>query len=173
LEAGQAETLEEVAGVYFKRKEYDKAVEYFAKALSLQAMLGNRQQLAYIHKSLGAIHAQKGLYQKALQSYLKGLEMERSLQDLVGQAGTYYSIARIYEKMQQYEKAINYMKKTVALDRKTNDPNLHSDKRYLQQLQEQLKTRMAAGNASPEESASPPLAPNPSPPGVQPLGSTY
>lgn len=69
--------IERIALAYFYKKDYDKAEEYFLKALPLREKLNGAEsrETAIINNALGDIYRKKNQFVKAQKNYLKAIEI--------------------------------------------------------------------------------------------------
>ena len=122
--------LNNMALVYQEQGEYEKALEYFGKALDVrERVLGSdHPDTATTYNNMAVVYKEQGEYEKALEYNGKALEVvERVLgSDHPYTATMYNNIAGVYWAQGEYEKALEYLGK--ALDVK--DRVLGSDHPY-------------------------------------------
>lgn len=71
-----AKTEERIALIYYNKKDYDKAEDFFLKALSLREKLNaESKDTAYINNALGDVYRVKKNYEKAQEFYLKAIKI--------------------------------------------------------------------------------------------------
>jgi len=88
---------------YAEKQEYDKAMEYYRKAIEL------KPDYAETYLNLGIIHHQRHEYDIAMEYYSKAIELEPKL------AMAYNNAGDIYNQKQEYDKAMEYFKKALEL----------------------------------------------------------
>ena len=111
--------LNNLAGVYEDQGEYEKALEYYGKALEVaERVLGNDHPLtATTYNNMAGVYKAQGDYEKALEYYGKALEVaERVLgNDHPLTATMYNNMALVYQAQGDYEKALEYYGKALEV----------------------------------------------------------
>ena len=121
-------TLYSLIGVaYRKSGKFDKAIEFYKKAINIFTKLPDRGlDLASVFTNMGVVLQNKGLYRDALHYHLKSLGLNKKL--LPPGHGdfslNYFNIAVIYSQLQDQAKALEYYFKTLNIDRQ-NLGNTH------------------------------------------------
>lgn len=77
LQEEKAKINSNLSGIYYLKRDFDKALEVAQLADSIQAGLGNSVIRAGVLNSIGAIYYMKGDYKKSLKSYKKVLELSQ------------------------------------------------------------------------------------------------
>ncbi|MES2575143.1 MAG: tetratricopeptide repeat protein [Bacteroidota bacterium] len=95
----------------FEKEKYEKAIEYFKKALKEDA------EFAFAWDNIGLSYRKLGNYDKAIESYNKSLEIEPE--------GTMplQNIAIAYQYKKEYQKAIDSFQKLAKINK--NDPEIY------------------------------------------------
>ena len=108
-----------IAGVYDSLGDYEKAPEYYNKALQidLKALGPDHPDVGTIYNNIGAIYDSLGDYEKALEYMKKALEIHlKALGPDHPDVGTSYNnIAGVYNHLGDYDNALEYMKKAVSI----------------------------------------------------------
>jgi Tfp pilus assembly protein PilF len=101
----QATLLNNIAGIYDKKGELDKALSYYEESLSLKT----EKEKAPIYNNIALIYIKKGDYQKAVEYFQKAIE-------ICEKYGKYHEVSRgklnlgdTYRKMKNYENAEKYL----------------------------------------------------------------
>lgn len=125
-----------LANDYYKIGEFDKAVEYYNKALEL------RPDLLETYFNRGLAYTRKQNYDKAIEDLSKVIELNPNL------AEAYYTRGLVYEYKQDYDKAIeNYAR---ALDVDPNYSKAQSQKEVAKNKKETLAAaKSQAGGGAP------------------------
>lgn len=121
--AGDAgELMNNLAGVYREQGEYEKALEYYGKALDIRENVLGSEHLdtASTYNNVAGVYLDQGNYEKALDYYAKARAIvERMLgREHLAMAPIYNNMAGVYRELGDYEKALKYFGK--ALDIKEN-----------------------------------------------------
>ena len=115
--------LNNMAGVYQEQGDYEKALEYYGKALEIvERTLGNdHPYTATTYNNMAGVYKEQGDYEKALEYYEKDLEIsERVLgSDHPSTATTYNNMAGVYKEQGDYEKALEYYDKALDVRERT------------------------------------------------------
>ena len=108
-----------MAGVYEDLGEYEKAMEYYGKALAIrERVLGTEHpDTAATYNNMANVYYYQGDYSKALEYYGKDLAIsERVLGfEHPSTAATYHNMAYVYKIQGNYEKALEYYGKDLAI----------------------------------------------------------
>ena len=107
----QKEGYLKIAGVYFKKDDYDKAVEYYLKA-------GENEKAVY--SKVADAYFDKGDYDKAVKYYFKANKKRRKI---------YLKIAEVCFEKEEYKKAAEYYEKALETD-KANECYLNLADQY-------------------------------------------
>ncbi|MBQ2303223.1 MAG: tetratricopeptide repeat protein [Bacteroidales bacterium] len=105
--------------VYDNLGDYDKALEYYFKALEIKkAVLGeNNADTAGSYNNIGLVYKNLGDYNKALEYHNKALEIRK---DVLGEnhpdiAMSYNNIGVIYNNLGDYNKALEFHSKALEI----------------------------------------------------------
>ena len=90
-----------LGNVYYYKRELDKALEEYQKAL----VLNPNYSLA--HNNIGNVYFEKGDFNKAIKHYLQALEIEPDFKE------ANYNLGITYQKMGLFDKAIKAYKKVL------------------------------------------------------------
>jgi type IV pilus biogenesis/stability protein PilW len=105
--------------VYFNKKDIDKAIEYYQKAVSL------RDDNSNAYYNLGYCQEEKKALPKALEYYKKAASLDSSFKE------AYYRMGVIYQEQQDYPKVLESLKKAVEIDPDYLAAHLLMGKTYL------------------------------------------
>ncbi|AEF80439.1 tetratricopeptide repeat protein [Leadbettera azotonutricia] len=99
--------------------EYQKALEYYQKALGIrESFLGkDHPETAASYLNIGAVYADIGEYQKALEYCQKGLNIRETIlgKDHPEIAASYNDTAAVYAGMEEYPIAFDYYQKALKI----------------------------------------------------------
>ncbi|MCK5210884.1 MAG: tetratricopeptide repeat protein [Cyclobacteriaceae bacterium] len=114
---GAIQTLSEgydVKGeIFFAKGEYNRAIEYFQKALKTNEDAADSTFIATEHISIGRCYQQLGLSDKAMNSYLSVLPISLKMDVKENLKTIYENVSEIYEHSGNEGQAFNYYKKYV------------------------------------------------------------
>ena len=117
-----ANLYNEIGLVYYKQGDYEKALEYYRKALVIkEKQLGNNHPSTSItYNNIGLVYKKQGDYKKALEYYRKALAIREKVlgKEHPDTATTYNNIGGVYYKQGDYEKMMEYYKKSLAIREK-------------------------------------------------------
>lgn len=124
--------LNNVGGVYFiKPATYDKALEYYLKALQLCEELDKQTELGAISVNIGSIYYERNENAKALVYFNKAL---KAYGDTEGSLNAYNALGKVYNKTGQFDLALRNHTAAVSLAEKFNSK------------MGQVQSRMGLGN---------------------------
>ena len=95
--------------------EYQKAKEYYEKALAITKEIGDREGEAPIYGNLGVAFRSLGEYQKAKEYHEKALAIRTEMGDIKGKAADYGNLGAVFSSLGEYHKAEEYHKKALAI----------------------------------------------------------
>lgn len=103
-------------------REYDKAIEYYQKALVIFTELGKVRQQGRLYQNIGLNYYRKGEYQEALKFHQKNLAIKQQLLDenpskefKNNLAWAYDHLADTYLKLDETDKAQDFYEKRIKL----------------------------------------------------------
>ena len=101
--------------INYKWGKFEKAVNYFEKALEQRTKNNNIQEEAKILNNVSLCYTQLGQMEKALEFANRSLELKREISDKKGIAASLFSTSLIYRRISDYAKAIKYSKESIEL----------------------------------------------------------
>lgn len=114
-------------GIFFEfLAEYDKALQYYNKALSIEenTLDEKNSMLVITHSNIGMVYLRQGNYDKAMEHCEKANTILKSIQGETQPhvvATLYNNIGSIFQKQGNYNKAIEYFDKALTIWRSTLD----------------------------------------------------
>ncbi|CAM3422301.1 tetratricopeptide repeat protein [Kibdelosporangium persicum] len=90
-------------------------------ALTAADQARDRQALAEIHRSLGAVHGQFGRIAEAVKHYELSLGLCRELRDEVGEAHSELALSEVYGRRNQFDEAVFHARVALDLFRRNAD----------------------------------------------------
>ena len=114
-----ASVLHRLGYGYNEMGDYDKALEYYGKALEIwESKLGkDHPSTAPTYNNIAGVHYAKGDYDKALEYFWKALKITESKlgKDHPSTAPTYNNIGEVYRVKGDYDKAFKYYGKALEI----------------------------------------------------------
>ena len=108
-----------IGSVYNDKGEYDKALEFHNKALTIRkAKLGEEHpDVAGSYNNIGSVYYMKGDYDKALDFYNKDLAIRKSKlgEEHTDVATSYNNMGLVYYMKGDYDKALEYYNKALTI----------------------------------------------------------
>ncbi|MEW4924628.1 tetratricopeptide repeat protein [Algibacter sp. 2305UL17-15] len=101
--------------------DFDKAISYLKKALSIAKANKNEQRVAYSLNNLGTVYLNQGNYPLALEHFKESLYIDEKLGDSLGIANHLANIGRVYKTQKHYDKAMKYYEKALEMDKRIDN----------------------------------------------------
>ena len=114
----QANVLNNIAGIYYKKGELDKALGYLEESLRLQT---DEKEKAPTYNNIALTYGKKGDYQKAVEYFQKAIEIGERYGDYHGVSMWKLNLGDTYRKMKDYEKAEKYILEGLEGVKKVGD----------------------------------------------------
>ncbi len=106
---------------------FNKAIEFYLKALRLNEETGNKYWMSNNYICIGLVHDEQGLYDKAIEFYLRALKIKEKLGDKKGIASTYGNIASLHISLADslvsiahIDSALQYANKSLKIAQEIN-----------------------------------------------------
>lgn len=111
--------LNNVGGIYYlKPATYDKALDYYVRAMQLCEELDRKEELGAICVNIGSMYFEKNEDQKALFYFQKALD---AYGDSENSLNAYNAMGKLYTKKGKFDLAIQNHKKALAIAEKVNN----------------------------------------------------
>ncbi|MBD3285822.1 tetratricopeptide repeat protein, partial [candidate division WOR-3 bacterium] len=117
-------SMNNIGLVYEHRGEYDKALDYYNKALALREEIGDKIWVASTLNNIGNSYAGLGNFNKALENQLKAFRIRKEVGDKNGVAFSYHDIGLIFLNQEKYDLAADYLYKGLHLAQEIGVKNL-------------------------------------------------
>ncbi|MEO3807594.1 tetratricopeptide repeat protein [Sphaerisporangium sp. B11E5] len=101
--------------------EYDRALEWYRKSLTIKEDLGNRAGMAASYHHLGRIAQERGELDQALEWYRKSLTISEDLGDRADMAATYHHLGTIAQERGDYDRALEWYRKSLTIKEDLGD----------------------------------------------------
>ncbi len=102
--------------VYFRKKNFTRAIEYFRLNKQIHDSTGNKSDLWYDNLNIADCHLEAGLYDSATHYLDIALDISRQLKSRQKEADSYSLYTKLYEKLGRYKQAYTFQKKWYMLD---------------------------------------------------------
>ncbi|MFX0558067.1 tetratricopeptide repeat-containing sensor histidine kinase [Maribacter sp. CXY002] len=99
---------------------FDEAILYLKKALSIAKSEENEQRVAYSLNNLGIVYNNQGNYPLALEHHSKSLYMNEKLGDSISMAHNLSNIGSIYKIQKYYDKAMMSYQRSLGIYERIN-----------------------------------------------------
>jgi tetratricopeptide (TPR) repeat protein len=134
LDAGRAandpyatgRAMESVGGAYQELGDWQRAADWYGRALAQRQARGERADEARLYGRLGAVHTYAGRYGEALRSWRAAVAGYRRAGDLPSQARALSEAARVQEYAGRPEECLRTCQEAVELARRAGDVRLHA-----------------------------------------------
>lgn len=110
---GAASSCNTIGIIYYTHGNYDKALVFYFKSLSIFENTGNKKGIAGSYNNIANAYSSYGNNAKALEFYLKSLNSYKVLAEKTGIASCYMNIGSVYFSDKEYEKALEYYLKSL------------------------------------------------------------
>ena len=106
------------------RQNYNKALEYYLKALNIYEESGNKKDVVVCFSNMGIIYREQGNYDKALEYYLKALKIYQESGNKNGMMACYINIGSLYGSLADStglneNRRLNYLNRAIEYGTKT------------------------------------------------------
>src|SRR5439155_19145115 len=103
---------------YYGLGDYERALEFCLRALSLAESAGESRYIAASLGSLGAIYRRQGDYVAALHFLERSRKQRESMKALPAVSFALIEIASLYQDQGNYEQAVHYLQTALDLARR-------------------------------------------------------
>ena len=122
LDSGKIAIINENIGtLYLERKEYEKTLQYYSRAMEVYKSMGNEAGVARNLGNTGIVYDANGEYKKALNAHLTALSINRDLSNPGGIQINLANIGYVYNHLKEYKKALKYQEEALEMSRKAED----------------------------------------------------
>jgi tetratricopeptide (TPR) repeat protein len=114
------------AAVYYKKSDYDIALNYYSKALLMSKEINDKKNEAANLGNIGLVYYRLGNYKKALNYYYKALSINEKIDYKKGVAANLSNIGIIYKDQKEYNKALKYYFKASEINKSIGNLNSYA-----------------------------------------------
>jgi tetratricopeptide (TPR) repeat protein len=110
-----AELLGNLALLYEKVSDFEKALEYQEKALTIHSKNGYRVGISNAYINIGKLYSKLGTPKKALDMFIKSLKIKEQLGNKYRLANGLTNLGITYSELNQYTKAVENLEKAKSI----------------------------------------------------------
>ncbi|MFF8595425.1 tetratricopeptide repeat protein [Streptomyces sp. NPDC015220] len=134
LDAGRAandpyatgRAMESVGGAHQELGDYDRAADWFGRALAQRLARGEREDAARLYGRIATAHAYAGRYGEALRNWRAAVAAHRKAGDVAAQARALSELARVQEYAGRPAECLRTCQEAVELARRAADARLQA-----------------------------------------------
>ncbi|MFF3289893.1 tetratricopeptide repeat protein [Streptomyces sp. NPDC003023] len=134
LDAGRAandpyatgRAMESVGGAHQELGDWQRAADWYGRALAQRQARGERADEARLYGRLGTVHTYAGRYGEALRSWRAAVAGYRKVGDLPSQARALSEVARVQEYAGRPEECLRTCQEALEPARRAGDVRLHA-----------------------------------------------
>ena len=116
--------MESVGGAHLELGDYDRAADWFGRALAQRLARDERADAARLYGRIGAAHTYAGRYGEALLNWRAAVAGHRKNGDLAGHARALSELARVQEYAGRPEESLRTCQEAVEWARRAEDTRL-------------------------------------------------
>ena len=105
-EQAEAVHLGSLGSVYYRKGEWDRAIESHEQSLTIKERVGAIHGMATTYNNLGLVYAGKGEWDRAIKFCEQSLETKDQVGDIHGMAVTYMNLGGVYSRKGEWDRAI-------------------------------------------------------------------
>ncbi|MBG0816175.1 tetratricopeptide repeat protein [Planomonospora sp. ID82291] len=117
----RAAVLQRIGTVAHKRGEYDRAREYYRRALETYRELDDRSGTAGVYQQFGALAQDREEYAEALRWFMESRALHEECGDLAGVAQVSHNIGVIAYRQGDYDEALRWCERALDLKKEIGD----------------------------------------------------
>ncbi|MFF0009300.1 tetratricopeptide repeat protein [Streptomyces tibetensis] len=118
--------MESVGGAHQELGDFDRAADWFGRALVERLARGERAEAARLYGRIAAAHTLAGRYGEALRNWRAAIAGHRKNGDVAAQARALGELARVQEYAGRPEESLRTCREAVEWARRAEDPRLQA-----------------------------------------------
>ncbi|MGL1887283.1 MAG: tetratricopeptide repeat protein [Reichenbachiella sp.] len=116
-----ANTLNQVAFIYWEHNMYEPAITYYKESLIINEQLENEQTIAIVNNNLGLLYGNLFDFDTSYDYLIRSLAAMRSMGDEEGMISTLMNLSVILNNLSRYDESIDQINEALAFARKNQD----------------------------------------------------
>ncbi len=117
----EAKCLNLLGITYRKKGEYNKALNFYFKALPIWEKVGNKRKIAILLNNIGLIYYYLEKYDDALTYYNASFKISNEINYESGKSIYYNNCGLVFHNQKQYKKALEYFENSLQIEKQQND----------------------------------------------------
>ena len=118
--------MESVGGAHLELDDYDRAADWFGRALTERLARGEREDAARLYGRIGVAHTYAGRYGEALRNWRAAVAGHRKNGDIAAQARALSELARVQEYAGRLDESLRTCREAVEWARRAEDGRLQA-----------------------------------------------
>ncbi|GAA4338993.1 tetratricopeptide repeat protein [Streptomyces venetus] len=118
--------MESVGGAHLELGDFDRAADWFGRALAERLARGEREDAARLYGRIAAAHTYAGRYGEALRNWRSAITGHRRNGDVAAQARAMSELARVQEYAGRPEESLRTCREAVEWARRAEDARLQA-----------------------------------------------
>ncbi|MFI1420554.1 tetratricopeptide repeat protein [Streptomyces sp. NPDC020731] len=118
--------MESVGGAHLELGDYDRAADWFGRALTERLARGEREDAARLYGRIGAAHTYAGRYGEALRDWRAAVAGHRKNGDVAAQARALSELARVQEYAGRLDESLRTCREAVEWACRAEDTRLQA-----------------------------------------------
>lgn len=115
--------VNEVATLYWKNENYEKALDYYKQSVKLNESINNQHGVIGIYGNMAMIYADKKDYQNSLDLFEKTLAYKRKGTDKYNLSSVLINTSVVLNNLKRHEKAAQYLEEALGYSKELSDLN--------------------------------------------------
>jgi len=107
--------LNNIGMVWYYWGQYDRAIEYYQKGLTIAEDVGDRNGESRVLCNIGMVFHQRGNYDLAIGHFQRSLKLSEDMGNIQNQAYSLNNIGLVYHSMKQYDRAMEYYNRSLEI----------------------------------------------------------
>ena len=116
-----AEGLGQIGKQYRNLAQYDTALDYMSRSLTIQQEIGDKLGEGTSLNNISQIYYARGDYERTLDYLSRSLTIQQEIGDKLGEGTSLNNISRIYNARGDYERALDYLNRSLTIQQEIGD----------------------------------------------------
>lgn len=123
---GEAESLNNIGGIYWAQGNYKKALYHLEQSLPIRRDVRDKKGEGVTLNNIALLYDAKGNYAKALKYFEQSLSLAREINDKEVEGATLNNIGEIYRQQGNHAAALQYYEHALVISREIKNKHLES-----------------------------------------------